>query len=433
MGFIVLCRSDLLIVESLVCRDDKVTTLRGLNMLPLKLSSRKRRSRSGVSSLSLIWLLACVSAGLWVLLGGSSTPAPAVPQASDAATAEAVAFGEPDAAAAEPRTRYRPIDQIRVGQRVVTPETDPGASLPTAVDRSTWKLLTLEWVSAWPDGTRDRMHVRTLQPPQWLAAHHAQVGARVPVPLDLREMGVPAGQPAEVVAVDPCPAITDGPGRVVLTTVNHLNAFLFDLKVNGERGPPQDLEVTGWHKLYSEDRQAWTSVCELHAGEALRGRDGPLTVASLTRRPGVQRVYNLTVEAEHQYYVSGLDLLAHNANCRGSGPAKGFVEVSDTYDSSKAVQNFNATSWRDFVFDSQSERFIMGRRSTLGHDAFREIKGIVPGEGTPGGRIFSENDKLFTNEHSGHYGQYWTPEIRQQFVDFMDRHGVNITHIPWTE
>jgi hypothetical protein len=207
-----------------------------------------------------------------------------------------------------------PIEQIRVGQRVVTPETTPDASFPTAADPATWKRVSLKMVTTYSGGLVDTMQVQTLQGPTWLAEHSVQVGARVPIPLDLKEMGVEE-QLAEVTAVSACPPIETGPGRVVLTTVNHLNTFLFDLSVQGARAPPSVITVTGWHKLYSEDRQAWVSACELKAGEQMRGREGPLTVASLIRHQGTETVYNMTVEDEHQYYVADARLLAHNANC----------------------------------------------------------------------------------------------------------------------
>lgn len=75
----------------------------------------------------------------------------------------------------------------------------------------------------WADGTVDDVNVRTLQPPEWLEAFDARVGAEVPLPLDLVEMGLPADLTAKVLSIEPCPPIDDGPGRVVLTTVKHLN------------------------------------------------------------------------------------------------------------------------------------------------------------------------------------------------------------------
>jgi hypothetical protein len=45
-------------------------------------------------------------------------------------------------------------------------------------------------------------------------------------------------------------------------------------------------------------------------------------VKSLSREPGVQRVFNMTVEGEHVYYVSSLGSLVHNTNCGPEIPDK---------------------------------------------------------------------------------------------------------------
>jgi hypothetical protein len=70
------------------------------------------------------------------------------------------------------------------------------------------------------------VEVETLQPPEWVEEFGAEPGAMVPLPLDLLEMGLPEDMEAEVVANEPCPAIAEGAGAVVLTTVNHLNPNL---------------------------------------------------------------------------------------------------------------------------------------------------------------------------------------------------------------
>lgn len=114
----------------------------------------------------------------------------------------------------------------------------------------------------------------------------------------------------------------------------------------------------------------------------------------------------------------------------GSGPASGFLEVSSSYGSSKAVQNFASSTATDFIYDTQSQRFVMGSGS-LGHDSVLQAAGIAPTETTVGGTIWRENGSLMTDEWSGHYGMNWTPDIRQQFQGFMQQNGVNITHIPW--
>jgi hypothetical protein len=56
-------------------------------------------------------------------------------------------------------------------------------------------------------------------------------------------------------------------------------------------------------------------VVDLTVGDSLRGQAGQsLTVVDITRDPGVQRVYNLTVESDHVYFVGDLTTLTHN-NC----------------------------------------------------------------------------------------------------------------------
>ncbi len=177
-------------------------------------------------------------------------------------------------------------------------------------------------------------------PPDWLAFHDgALVGSTVPIPLDLEEMGLPEGMTAQVTGNEPCPAIDQGPGRVVLTTVNHLNPRVVELTLQvgaggptvPERGkdstagknrsrsrsasgdlPLETVRPTAHHKFYSETRAQWLSAEDLQPGKHLRGLTGPLQVVSQRPIPGTHRVYNMTVEGEHVYHVSTLGVLAHN-------------------------------------------------------------------------------------------------------------------------
>jgi hypothetical protein len=272
------------------------------------------------------------------------------------------------ASAPAPTLDTIPIEQIRVGQRVLTGAADPDKPLPTAVDEQTWRHLTLEETDTWPDGTIDRICVESLMPPDWLAFHDgAPVGSRVPIPLDLEEMGLPEGMTAWVTADEPCPEISTGPGRVVLTTVNHLNPSVVELTLrpvasqyslpseargragegadaghvlpsNGNRPHPvtstplatngseplqpsgssnqETVRPTAFHKFYSETRDQWLSAEDLQPGETLRGLTGPLQVVSQRPIPGTHRVYNMTVEGEHVYHVSTLGVLAHNMCAR---------------------------------------------------------------------------------------------------------------------
>ena len=249
----------------------------------------------------------------WSALGGffSSGNRPEPRKTAYPVAAEAAAHRSPSS----DTTTTRDIETIRVGQRVLTGKEGEESS-PTAVNPATWRLLTLHSKNRWADGTIDDVHVQTLQPPEWIAEHGARPGATVPIPLDLVEMGLPEDMTAEVVANEPCPEIESGPGRVVLTTVNHLNKDVHTLTVADTSGKVDDLGVTGFHKFYSLDRSAWVSCKDLHDNEQIRGfPDRRLTVLTRSHLRGTYRVYNMTVETEHVYHVGALGVLTHNNGC----------------------------------------------------------------------------------------------------------------------
>ncbi len=220
------------------------------------------------------------------------------------------------------------IDDIQVGQRVVTgaPQEalDAADSNPLLrglpdeqIDPRTWKLVRMRAEVRWDDGTLDDINVATLQSPQWLRAHNVQVGNDALVPLDLVEMGLPAALRAKVLEIAPCPPIQSGPGRVVLTTVNHLNADVHELTVRDAHGHEETIRTTGGHKFYSVTRNGWLSASDIGSGEQLDGLDGTSTVVGVSRLGGVHRVYNMTVQGEHVYRVSSRGALVHNMNCGG--------------------------------------------------------------------------------------------------------------------
>jgi Pretoxin HINT domain len=214
------------------------------------------------------------------------------------------------------------IETIRVGDRVFADNPEVATSSDTQVDPATWRKMRLKASTRWNDGTQDVTEIETLQPPEWIAAHCARVGASVPIPLDLVEMGLPEGLRAEVVSIAPCPPIKEGSGRVVLTTVNHLNRDVYALTVRDQQGREETVRPTGLHKFYRSNDGSWVSTEDLRAGDFLIGVHGRISVVSLRRVPGTHRVYNMTVEGEHVYHVSTLGLLTHNTSCipRGTLP-----------------------------------------------------------------------------------------------------------------
>jgi hypothetical protein len=224
----------------------------------------------------------------------------------------------------------RSTDQLRVAQKVITDaptealeaaERDlpmPGALRTEPLNPATWKLIRLRALVRWDDGTWDDINVETLQPPSWLAAHEVRVGGLAPIPLDLEELGLPDVL-GKVLAIEPCPPVPPGPGRVILTTVNHLNADVHELTIRDAQGRQETIRTTGGHKFYSATRTAWVSATDLEPGEQLHGLGGPVHIVSRARLPGIHRVYNLTVEGDHVYHVSPLGVLTHNTwSCFGA-------------------------------------------------------------------------------------------------------------------
>ncbi len=189
-----------------------------------------------------------------------------------------------------------------------TAAQDPDA---TAVHPKTWRELTVvagDW------------EVQVLEPLKWIRSHHVKDGSEVALAdfVDLAEMGAPAGLEGTVESITACPTIADGPGRVVLATVSHLNNDVYDLTLTDASGITDNLGVTGYHRFYDEAK-GWTDVQDLYVGEILRGDHGDVTVTTLTREPGIDRVYNMTVEGDHVYYVGDLSALVHNACSSTSG------------------------------------------------------------------------------------------------------------------
>ena len=181
--------------------------------------------------------------------------------------------------------------------------------------RHQFRLVTLEARVAAPNGMIDDIHIASIQPTAWIDEHRVHVGGWAPAPLDAMEMGLPDDLQAKVVDIQPCPTIRPGAGRIVLTTVNHLNSDVRELTLRDPLGTEEKLRPTATHKFYSVSRGEWLSAEELVVGETLNGMAGPIKVAAIDQLPGVHRVYNLTVQGDHVYRVARLGVLVHNNRC----------------------------------------------------------------------------------------------------------------------
>lgn len=116
----------------------------------------------------------------------------------------------------------------------------------------------------------------------------------------------------------------------------------------------------------------------------------------------------------------------------GSGPVRGVIEVSSRVKSTAAFRNLNPATSRDFVFDPENERLLVGSAMKGGgHWGLATTTGmnedtVVGGELTRG-----TDGEYLTNELSGHYGENWNDVVRQQFTEFMSSFDFDVVHTPW--
>ena len=153
---------------------------------------------------------------------------------------------------------WKTIESLRVGDRVIADDPDADVPEQTQVNPATWRLLKLRAERTWPDETVSDLNVEMLQPLEWVEAQRAQVGRTVSLQLDLADLGLPDEDfPARVLAIEPCPPIRPGKGRVVLATVNQLSNDVWELTVADTTGRQSKVRTTGAHRFYREPDRAW--------------------------------------------------------------------------------------------------------------------------------------------------------------------------------
>ncbi len=165
---------------------------------------------------------------------------------------------------------------------------------------------TLAWVAAmlmlWTPQTN-----LLLRDCAWLKDNHAYVGGTVW--LNMPEMGVEGL--AEVLAIEPCPPLEEGEGRLVTGTFRHTSGEVYDLKLESESNP---IGVTATHPFWSVDREEWISAIDLEIGETLKTLEGTTVVESFEKRGDSEPVYNIEVSEDHIYRVGESAVLVHNAS-----------------------------------------------------------------------------------------------------------------------
>ena len=190
------------------------------------------------------------------------------------------------------------------------------------------------------DGSGDVLDIELLRSPKWIEESGCQVGASIG--LAVPELGI-AGW-ARVLAVEPCPKLQTGSGRVVTMTITHFNSFVLQFKLEGLS---EVLEPTQTHPLYSEDRGGWVHAGELKVGERLRTKTGPARIEAISHKEGTYRVYNFEVEETHAYYTSDIRVLSHNTvgvNCGPKGYSRVWEHQLDPADLGKSAATHKARS-----------------------------------------------------------------------------------------
>jgi hypothetical protein len=213
---------------------------------------------------------------------------------------------QPSAAAGPKVLQTKAIEQVQIFDRVLgtnpLPEdTQRGLAEP---EQGTWKVLRLAMVKA----NGKRLDVQLARPQAWIDGVGAAVGGTVD--LDLPELG--AYGEADVLAIESCPPLADGPGQVVTGTFAHEpEDNLLNIVVEGD---PTPIGCTPNHLFWSVDRQVFVEAGELRTGERVETRAlGETRIASIAPRPFEKLVYNLEVHGEHVYEVGALGTLVHNA------------------------------------------------------------------------------------------------------------------------
>ncbi|ENV22957.1 polymorphic toxin type 43 domain-containing protein [Acinetobacter bereziniae] len=114
---------------------------------------------------------------------------------------------------------------------------------------------------------------------------------------------------------------------------------------------------------------------------------------------------------------------------KGSGPIDGVIGINPTTTSTGVLNNYYPKTGVEYIFDSSTSTFLVrGKNSPAMHsflaDSIKALKDQVVG-----GILTRNGDGTFkTNEMSGHFHQNWTPELREKFVQTMEKFGIKVQH-----
>ncbi|MBR8420657.1 hypothetical protein K6W16_21630, partial [Burkholderia dolosa] len=121
----------------------------------------------------------------------------------------------------------------------------------------------------------------------------------------------------------------------------------------------------------------------------------------------------------------------------GSGPVSGVIAITDDT-SVAALKNYYPSKGSiEFVFDPTTNTFAVGKPASglfdgSAHQQLAQAIGANDAHVVGGGFSRAADGSILTTENSGHYGQNWTPEIWNQFQQWLSKRvGVPVNHTPW--
>lgn len=249
-------------------------------------------------SLGPVWLLGWLMLAAWFGFGREwlkHNPAPA----------QAAGSPRPSAYTPQPKLEAVAISKMKVGDQVPAdnPTGEKDNEFGDTVDPPSWRKLVL--LATKKDGSF--ADVELLRPLEWLKSQSAAVGGTVDI--DVPECGI-EGQ-AEVLAIEPCPAIKHNARyRIVTGTFKHQASKVLEIYVDGLDEP---IGTTPNHPFWSEDRQIFVRADELKEGEHLRAFNGTPIVRRIVPLADPEPVYNLEVQCDHVYHIAKNGLLVHNS------------------------------------------------------------------------------------------------------------------------
>jgi len=274
-------------------------------------------------------------------------------------------------ARAAPELVTIPIEQIRVGLRVpgLNPELDSSQRrIEPDPDPATWRRLELrapKTDGSWAD-------VVLLRSVSWLQEQQAEVGGTVSI--SVPECGIDGN--ARVLAIGPCPPIPPGPGRVVTGTFRHASARVLDLHVEGLA---ESIGATANHPFWSEDRQEFVRADELEIGERVRTLHGTARLVGAVPRAGMEPVYNLEVQTEHVYHVTGAGVLVHNGGICPTVPHSS--PTTTKRKSSRTIRlEWEKMNNRKWPKDKNGHNYDVSHKKALADGGTNDLDNIKPME-----------------------------------------------------